>query len=289
MSIPVHPPDPIAFCRQHKRLPHLGDNPSPWHYRGWLLPYVIGLHGTIPAVGNRWGYHLRTIEAGKLLDEPIPQIAFSSPNSKVFSQLHDWSRLIGWDCGGWSDFRTLLDWLSWALALAKEEPRLTEEVNEKLYQQVNLVPLLEAPHDYLGEHVSIGKARGWNPTAFYPTPHPVVECMVRITMHDTGVGDGRDPRTYSVCDPCVGSGRMLLHASNFSLNLHGQDIDPLAVAMCKINGALYAPWLSFSLPDSILGKHDQTVSQSLPVPDAHSENLPVVREDDHGQSLLFGT
>jgi hypothetical protein len=46
---------------------------------------------------------------------------------------------------------------------------------------------------------------------------------------------------------------MLLHASNMSLCLFGQDIDPLAIAMCKINGALYAPWMSFPLPASILG------------------------------------
>jgi hypothetical protein len=56
-----------------------------------------------------------------------------------------------------------------------------------------------------------------------------------------------------VNDPCVGSGCMLLHASNFSMNLWEQDIDRLAIAMCKINGALYAPWLAFPLPDSILG------------------------------------
>jgi len=288
MSIPVHPPDLTAFFCQHKRLPHLGDNPPPWHYRGWLLPYVIGLHETIPAVSNRWGYHLRTLEAGRLLDEPIPQIIYGSPNSKVFSLVHDWSRLIGWDCGGWSDFRTLLDWLSWALALAKEEPRLSEEVNEKLYRQVNLVPLLEKPHDYLGDHVSAGKAKGWNPTAFYPTPHHAVECMVRMTMHETHLDDGRDPRTYSCCDPCVGSGRMLLHASNFSMCLYGQDVDPLAVAMCKINGALYAPWLSFPLPDSILGKHGQSFSESLPVAEVLPENVPAIRVDDHGQTLLLG-
>ena len=40
---------------------------------------------------------------------------------------------------------------------------------------------------------------------------------------------------WTVNDPCVGSGRLLLHASNISLRLYGQDIDPLAVAMCKIN------------------------------------------------------
>ena len=125
--------------------------------------------------------------------------------------------------------------------------RLADEVNERLYRQVNLVPLLERPFDYLGQHVASGKARGWNPTAFYPTPHPVAQCMARLLLHDADK-DGRDPRLRSVCDPCVGSGRLLLHASNYSLNLWGQDIDPLAVAMCKLNGALYAPWLSFPLP-----------------------------------------
>lgn len=53
--------------------------------------------------------------------------------------------------------------------------------------------------------------------------------------------DGRDPRVQGVNDP--------LHASNFSLDLFEQDIDPLAVAMCRLNGALYAPCLAFPLPD----------------------------------------
>jgi hypothetical protein len=251
MTAPTLPLDLTAFIQRERRLPRLGDMPPPWHYRGWLLAYVIQLHRLIPAVADRWGYHLRTLEAGKLLDEPIPQIAFGPPDNQVFALLQEWSRLIGWDCGGWSDFRTLLDWLCWALALSRNEPSLSTEVNEQLYRQVNLEPPLKRPYDYLGEFVTIHKAKGWNPTGFYPTPHPVVECMVRLTMHDSRA-NGRDSRMLSVCDPAVGSGRMLLHASNRSLCLNGQDIDPLAAAMCKINGALYAPWLSFPLPASLL-------------------------------------
>lgn len=242
-----------SFIERHHRLPRLGDLPAPWHYRGWLLPYVIQLHALVPAVADRWGYHLRTLEAGTLLDEPIPQIAFTEPDPKVFSLLHDWSRLIGWDCGGWSDFCTLLDWLGWGLAVSKEEPHLDGQVQEKLYRQVDLTPLLRTPWDHLGDRVATSKGRGWNPTGFYPTPHPVVECMVRMMMHDEA-REGRDPRTLSVADPCVGSGRMLLHASNRSLRLFGQDIDPVAVKMCLVNGALYAPWLSFPLPDAILAE-----------------------------------
>lgn len=162
------------------------------------------------------GYYLRTREAGRLLDEPIPQIAFGEPDKRVFTLLQDWSRLIGYDCGGWSDFRTLLDWLCWSLALTNEPPRLTDPVHEKLYRQVNLQPLLERPYDYLGEFVSMHKSSGWNPTAFFPTPHNVVELIVRLTHHDVR-GEGRDPRTLSLLDPCTGSGRMLLHASNISL------------------------------------------------------------------------
>jgi hypothetical protein len=281
-----HFPDLAAFIASHNRLPHLGDVQAPWHYRGWLLPYLILIHELNPKVADRWGYLLRTLEAGKLLDEPIPQVAFVSPDNKVFSLLHDWSRVIGWDCGGWSDFRALLDWLCWGLALSKEEPRLSEEVNEKLYRQVNVQLLLESPHDYLGDYVSAGKSRGWNPTAFFPTPHCVVECMVQMMAADT-LQNGRDPRTATICDPCVGSGRMLVHASNFSLNLHGQDIDPLAVAMCKINGALYAPWLSFPLPPSILGTQFDLSPASLQRSDKPPEGVRTFKVHDHTQGLLF--
>ena len=42
-----------------------------------MLPYVISLHGhPLFDCPDRWGYHLRTIAAGELLDEPIPRIEF---------------------------------------------------------------------------------------------------------------------------------------------------------------------------------------------------------------------
>jgi hypothetical protein len=171
------------------------------------------------------------------------------------------------------------------LSLSKEAPCLNEETNEKLYRQVNLQPLLETPYDYLGEYVAAGKANGWNPTAFYPTPHSVVELMVQMTLTEADA-EGRDPRVRTVNDPCVGSGRMLLHASNHSFCLFGQDIDPLVIAICKINGALYAPWLSFPFPASILGKCVEASPAPRPMPEP-SVNIPVFHVNDRDQGLLF--
>ena len=120
---PISPTaDLTEFVNREQRLPRLGDAQAPWQFRGWLLPYVIRLHSMIPAVADRWGYHLRTLEAGRLPDEPIPHITFGPPDNKVFSLLRDWSKLIGRDCGGWSDFRMLLDWLSWGLSLTSGMP-----------------------------------------------------------------------------------------------------------------------------------------------------------------------
>jgi hypothetical protein len=280
------PADLATFLHCHHRLPRLGDAWAPWTYRGWLLPYVIQLHALIPAVADRWGYHLRTLEAGRLLDELIPQVGFGPADARALGRLYDWSRLIGRDCGGWSDFRTLLDWLAWGLALSWETPALSDAVNEKLYRAVDVGPLLQTPSDYLGEHVAVTRGRGWNPTGFYPTPHSVVELMVRMLLPDAGA-KGRDPRLRTVCDPTVGSGRMLLHASNVSLCLYGQDIDPLAVTMCKINGALYAPWLSFPLPASILGTAVPAPPTPLPLVGPPPADVPVFRTDDRQQGLLF--
>lgn len=62
--------------------------------------------------------------------------------------------------------------------------------------------------------------------------------MTRLLMPE-----GKDCRRESVCDPCVGTGRMLLHASNHSLRLYGLDIDATLCKATLVNGYLYAPWM----------------------------------------------
>lgn len=270
------------FFNAHGRLPRVEDSgPRPWDYRGWLLAYVLLANEMHPAVPDRWGYHLRTLQAGKLLDEPIPRIEFSdhhygqslSPGLKMLQKLED---IIERDHGSWSAFNALVDWLAYGMAVSREKPRTSDKISEELYRTCNIEPWVMDPSDYLGSFLSERRASGWNKSGFFPTPHCICEMMVEMQMA-MPIENGRDPRTHSVNDPAVGTGRMLLAASNFSMNLCGQDIDPLVVKICLINGALYAPWLAFPLPASIIGER----TNAADAPPAPQLATPT------GQQLLF--
>jgi hypothetical protein len=68
------------------------------------------------------------------------------------------------------------------------------------------------------------------------------------------------------------------------------DIDPLVAMITRINGALYAPWISFPFSESVLGR---PLSPPPPAPlPIHEEARPsdgdtLFRCDDRGQGLLF--
>lgn len=274
------------FFNQHGRLPRLSDpGPPPWEYRGWLLAYVMLVMET-GKVPDRWTYHLKTIERGQLLDEPIPRMEFSDahfgrgPGMKMLTKLED---IIESKHGSWSGFSMLVDWLAFGLATSSELPSLERGINEQLYAAMDVSVWLLAPSDYLGAYLAERRASGWNKSGFYPTPHSICEMMTLMTFGERPIDDGRDPRTYSVCDPAVGSGRMLLHASNFSMNLYGMDIDPLVCKICRINGALFAPWIAFSLPASIIG--DRPAAPQPTTPPAAAP--PQQAFDTRGQALLF--
>ena len=70
------------------------------------------------------------------------------------------------------------------------------------------------------------------------TPEPVCQMMARMTL---GEDDGQDKNTRkSVCDPCCGSGRMLLASADIRPHWEfvGQDIDLRCVRMTAISLAL---------------------------------------------------
>lgn len=240
------------FLLENGRLPRIGDEIPPWRYCGWLRPYVQMMHGQKPQLlGDRWGYYARTLQAGHLLDEPIPQAFFSSTHGPTLNTLEKWIGLIEQTGQSvWGGFSLFVDWLAWGLDVGPE-PKIDDNLNEKLYRTVDLWPWMQAPGDYLGE---LASARfGGGPFAFFPTPMCITDMMARMVVDAVRALGGEeqgapDPRLQTVHEPCCGTGRMLLTASNFSMRLSGIDKDPLMVQICKINMVLYAPWGLYGLP-----------------------------------------
>lgn len=206
--------------------------------KGWLLPWLFEIEACF---SGRWEYWISTLDQGQMLeDRPIPHLDIEYVrNSEGFDNIRKCLRQYVNRGVSLPDF---LDWLLWGFGEGSERPRIASEVNEFWYRNFNLGFLLRDPFDYFGELLSESKTNYWtNPNAFFPTPHPVCEVMARMTFSDESKnGDCRDK---TVCDPCVGTGRMLMFASNYSLRLYGQDIDQTCVKACKINGYLYIPWL----------------------------------------------
>jgi hypothetical protein len=230
------------------RLPHLGDEVPPWAYRGWMLPYVVALHERIPSTGNRWGYHLDQLAAGHV-NSAIPQVSFSSPSSevrrmlgKLTDELYSRHRLYA------GPHLALTGWLGHALACCeRERAGLDEGAEEFLYRTFNADLLLLHPYDYLGDLFVEARGAGKSLDGFYPTPPAMCQLMIGMIINPSA------PVTGRVYDPCVGTGRFLLAASNHCLNLFGQDINPWCTLATKINGALFAPWLFRPLPAEMLG------------------------------------
>jgi len=265
------------FFLENGRLPFVDDPVKPWRYRGWLVPY-LQMAEAHPKVCPRYNYVLRTLDAGKLLDEPLPKIHFASefsPETKPgLSMLNKCLEHVEYKSGSWNGIRDFCEWLAFALGVTHEPSKLAEDVQEFLYRNFNLEPLLLVPSDYLGFmlcETSHGKKNG-----FFPTPITVVEMMVRMTCGD--LGDGIDRRAEPFADPAgCGTGRMLLAGSNYSMRLYGMDIDFLCVLITKINLALYAPW--FYIPESFFPERkEKPVLSQVPsmesVPHLEMESVP---------------
>ncbi len=204
--------------------------------RGWLRPYLVILDQMF---SKRWDYWSRTLEAGEVLDEPIPGINWLDvPHNEPKKNLQTCITLSQ-NRGHRNAFDLFVDWLLYGFghSLVQELPSQIEpQINAGWYKTFNLGLYLKYPYDYLGQYAAELYGNGkHNPTAYFPTPMHHCDLMVKMLMDKTD-------KTASVCDPCVGSGRLLMAASNYSLNLYGMDIDPLILKVCHLNMFMYVPW-----------------------------------------------
>ncbi len=153
---------------------------------------------------------MRTVEAGHLLDEPIPEIHFvSCPGSNGRKMIDKCLAFISHRESPWSASGRFVERLAWSLAVSREIPAFDDATEESLYRTFNLEPLLLEPIDYLGEMRAERRCGGWNPHACLPTPHSVVELMVQMTLGHQEHGETKLRRLANVLDPALGTGRML--------------------------------------------------------------------------------
>lgn len=254
-----------AYLALTGRLPRLGEDPQPWTYHGWLLVMVQLLHGDPRArekhdFPDRWGYYARVLEAderGELPDEPIPRADFFSADAGVLGQTEKWLSLVERERGHWSGYESFVRWLAWGLGQSDEPSDLPAKLQEELYREVDLGLWLKHPSDYLGEVAA--RRYGGGPNAFFPTPHSVCEVMCAMTF-----GRDVDWRLKTVSEPALGTGRLLLHASNHSLRLCGQDKDGLMALAALCNFAVYAPWATRGLPFTALREREAEVRAAHP-------------------------
>ena len=247
------------FLEQQGRLPRLSDPIPAYRYAGWALPMIIEGHRVLPEVQDRWGYHLRILDTQQVPDDPIPQIDFlNSPHPETLKHLHRWITISAQHESAWTGLTRFIEWMAYALRVSHHPPVLHDNIQAKLYRDVNLLELMLHPYDYWGDIIAegVGTGRWANPNKFFPTPMAVCRLMASMVLPDiTGMSPQqlKELRVKKVADPAgSGTGRMLLLASNISLALYGYEIDPLVLTASLINGALYAPWLAFPIPAHIL-------------------------------------
>lgn len=214
---------------------------------GWLLPFL--LRGD-DLLWGRWDYWTRCQCApGQLPSDPIPEIDFSDSHNNngtrkmLEAALNCIPQHGSWQTwGGWQFVNYFFDWLLFGFGHSghrdlPEEPGGCTGASNRLYQVFNLDLMQLHPCDYFGYMLAenaYGKKQG-----FYPTPHCICEMMTRMTFPT-----GEDNRTKTMMDPCVGTGRFPLHASNHTLRLYAQDIDGTLCKATLVNAYIYAPWLA---------------------------------------------
>ena len=238
--------------------------------KGWLVPYLTALDQMFY---KRWDYWTKAIMADRIPREPIPRIEFAMP--MAYSEQLVKKNLK--DCLNYGSYRhsnifeKFIDWILWGFNQGKRFPDIDEKTDDYWYRQFNLGLFYKEPADHLADLVT---EYNGSHNGYFPTPANIVDMMVRMNF---GSKPKPEHKRMSVNDPCSGSGIMLLYASNYSLNLFGQDISSLMCKVAMVNAFVYVPWLAcrpnhltmFKRQEAILEKQLPT---GIKVPECQSCN-----------------
>lgn len=206
--------------------------------QGWLIPYLTALDQMFY---KRWSYWTKAVMEDRIPKEPIPCIEFQMPvmYTEQLVKKNLKSCLDRASCKYSNAFEKFMDWLLWGFNRGKAFPDIDERLDDYWYRTFNLGLFYKEPADHLADLVT---EYNGNFGGYFPTPANVVQMMTTMTMGDKPI---HEHKKNSVMDPCSGSGIMLLYASNYSLNLYGQDINALMCKVATVNAFIYVPWLAY--------------------------------------------
>lgn len=281
-----------------ERKGKFGENPdfSKMKIRDKIYPgmYFYNLLIADMITTHRWEYWMDLIYT-KDLSKDIPYIDFIDESSE---KGHDVKTMLKNCievnyCGGAGNFISFVRYLLYSLkpinhfegnSIEEKESNaamlingISDEILQHFYENFSLESLLLYPSDYLGDLAAI--YLGDNGSAYFPTP-----MVIAKFMHEVTVSDSKNTKFETVMDPCTGSSRMLLCASNNYLRLYGCDINQNIVEVSLVNGYLYVPWMIYMPKEIDLLLDNQSVKIKN---DNSNDKLDLYKAVVNGQLTFF--
>lgn len=227
------------------------------HPHGRLLPELLRLDAIYQGRYELW--HQTKTQPNltlKTLARPEP-IPFLKPGDagfdKTLTMLKACFRAVGGESQkpGMREVSYLAKWILFSLGHPYQTHPPTLETStvgarrKSLEHEFDLSQLIRFPSDYFG-HLLAHSQYGQRHTRFYPTLQPVAALMAEL-----GHQVDRSPTPMRIFDPCLGTGRLALEASNYARALIGWERDRPLLEVALANFMLYAP--DFALPIPGLG------------------------------------
>lgn len=189
----------------------------------------------------RWQWYSRLIFFREIPKDPFPQIHFVDDHDGRARRLVDSCLRPFSDVGMDELLKFLLN--RFGYGECRDLPLSIKAHHIEHWETTfDLTTAISLDRDVFGDAYSecIGKNLH-SGTGYFPTPMSVCQLIARMTLAEADLFS-------TVHDPCVGSGRMLLPASNKSLFLSGMDINPVCIRMTLVNGFLFAPQIVIPPP-----------------------------------------
>lgn len=184
---------------------------------------------------------------------PIPPLEFNSPSAyphvrkhiddviDIFTYKSDMPRIVS----------AIANYILYALGYRSTKPQeVSDEMWGTLVSKLDLDLLAACPAPYLDKYLTeahVGRAGG-----YFPTPSAVSELLLRMTMISTDVPQDDNPASVKAriviadqrtSDPCMGTGSMLLPATNIYWDIGpNYEISPIVHLVGRAQLAFYAPW-----------------------------------------------